>query len=168
MFGLVQAAPQAQQALNIQALGAYAAGRQSAAVLAVDGQPARVFLLDQEVADGARLVEVRKDAVAIEHGGARREFALPPQPALGIGGPPPAPGFTREGSMLTAPTVAGAAPPPTVPNRPLPPRPQAMQPVLPQQPQLPSPQAQAPQPEQGEQSSETSNERGVRSRVLAQ
>lgn len=164
MFGLVQAAPQAQQALNIQALGAYAAGRQSAAVLAVDGGPARVFLLDQEVADGARLVEVRKDAVAVEHGGARREFALPPQPALGVGGPPPVPGFTRDGGTLTAPTVAGAAPPPTTPNRPLPPRPQAMQPVLPQ-PQLPSPQT--VQPEQGE-PPETSNERGVRGRALAQ
>jgi len=35
MFGLVQAAPVVQQALNVQALGAYAAGRDSAAVLAV-------------------------------------------------------------------------------------------------------------------------------------
>jgi general secretion pathway protein C len=163
MFGLVQAPTQARQALNIEALGAYAAGRQSAAVLAVDGRPARVFLLDQEVADGVRLVEVRKDAVAVEQGGARREFALPPPPSLGVGGPPPAPGFTREGSTLTAPTVAGTAPVPAMPNRPLSPRPQVMQPAVAQQPQ-----AGLPQTEQGEQSPETGNERGVRSRVLAQ
>src|SRR5512137_3073204 len=89
MFGLVQAAPVAQQVLNVQALGAYAAGRDSAAVLAVDGKPARVFLLNQEVTNGAILVEVRKDAVTIAHGGVRREFALPPQQMLGLGGNPP-------------------------------------------------------------------------------
>jgi len=141
MFGLVQAAPVASQGLNVQALGAFAAGPDSAAVLAVDGKPARVYLLNQEVSGGARLVEVRKDTVTIDQGGVRREFALPPQPALGLGGAPPPPGYTREGSTLTAPTVAAAAQQPGNPARPPPPRPA----VLPQQPAAQQPTPQPPQ-----------------------
>lgn len=144
MFGLVQAAPVVQQALNVQALGAYAAGRHSAAVLAVGGKPARVYLLNQEVSAGARLVEVRKDAVTIEQGGVRREFALPPQQVLGVGGAPPPPGYTREGSTLTAPPVATAAQPGGAPARPLPPRAALGPQPVPQQP--PAPQGAQPQP----------------------
>lgn len=144
MFGLVQAAPVAQQALNVQALGAYAAGRDSAAVLAVGGKPARVYLLNQEVSAGARLVEVRRDAVTIEQGGVRREFALPPQQTLGVGGTPPPPGYTREGSTLTAPSVATAAQPGGAPARPQPSRPTVVPQPVPQQP--PAQQAVQPQP----------------------
>ena len=183
MFGLVQAAPTAQQTLNVQALGAYAAGRDSAAVLAVDGGPARVYLLNQEVSPGARLVEVRRDAVTIEQGGARREVALPPQPALGLGGKPPPPGYTREGSTLTAPSVASAAQPAGASPRPLPPRPSVVQQPVVQQPQVPQaaqPQPPAPaqpqlqpqavQPEQDDASSEDSGgmSRRTRNRALAQ
>jgi len=184
MFGLVQAAPAAQQALNVQALGAYAAGRDSAAVLSVDGKPARVYLLNQEVSNGARLVEVRKDAVTIEQGGARREFALPPQQSLGLGGRPPPPGYTREGSTLTAPSVAAATQPAGAAPRPLPPRPSVAQQPLPQQSQVQPPaQPQAPvpaqpqlqppavQPEQDDSASEDSgggSSRRARGRALAQ
>ena len=144
MFGLVQAAPVAPQAFNVQALGAYAAGRQSAAVLAVDGKPARVYLLGQEVSGGARLVEVRQDAVTIEQAGVRREFALPPQQMLGLGGKPPPPGYTREGSTLTAPTVTAAPQAGGAAARPLPTRPAlAPQPV---QPPAQVPQAAPTQP----------------------
>lgn len=172
MFGLVQAAPVAQQSLSVQAIGAYAAGSDSAAVLAVDGKPARVYLLNQEVFNGARLVEVRKDAVTLEQGGARREIALPTQPALGVGGPPPPATFTREGITLTAPSVPVASQPPTPQPRPLPPRPAVVQPAVPQQPQV-QPLVQPPQaqqPEQSEQVQEDSNEAGVRrpARALAQ
>lgn len=184
MFGLVQAAPVLQQSLNVQALGAYAAGRDSAAVLAVDGRPARVYLLGQEVTNGARLVEVRKDAVTIEQGGARREFALPPQQLLGLGGKPPPPGYTREGATLTAPSVAAATPPGSAPPRPPPPRsavspqptPQAptvlqsAQPPAsgPAQPQL---QPQGGQPEQDEAAAEDASggsPRRARGRALSQ
>jgi len=161
VFGLVQAAPAVQRTLNVQALGAYAAGRDSAAVLAVDGKPARVFLLNQEVSSGARLVEVRKDAVTIEHGGARLDFALPPQQMLGMGGKPPPPGYTREGSTLSAPSVATAAPPSGVASRTAPARPAvAPQPAAPQwvepqpaqpQPAVPAPAAVPPPPVQSEQ-----------------
>ena len=182
MFGLVQAAPVVQQALNVQALGAYAAGRDSAAVLAVGGKPARVYLLNQEVSSGARLVEVRKDAVTIEQGGVRRELALPPQQALGLGGAPPPPGYTREGSTLTAPSVAAAAQPGAVPARPPTPRPSVVPQPVPQQPQMqpqpavPAPpqmqmQMQAVPPEQEEATAEDgggSSSRRARGRALAQ
>jgi general secretion pathway protein C len=176
MFGLVQAAPVGQQGLNVQALGAYAAGQDSAAVLAVDGRPARVYLLNQEVSQGARLVEVRKEAVIIEQAGVRREVALPPQPALGVGGPPPPPGFTREGITLTAPSVAAGAQPSVAQPRPLPSRsPPAVQPTVPPQPQVQPqaplpPQPQAGQPERSEQSAADSSEEAPRrqSRSFAQ
>lgn len=148
MFGLIQAAP-AQVAMNVQALGAFAAGRDSAAVLAVDGKPARVYLLNQELTGGVKLVEVRKDAVAIEQGGVRREIALPTQQALSLGGPPPPAGFAREGDTLTAPTVAGSALPAASGPRPLPPRPAVPPPQVPTQPPQPmsiAPQTPVPQP----------------------
>ena len=181
MFGLVQAAAVAQQGLNVQALGAYAAGRDSAAVLAVDGKPARVYLLDQEVSGGARLVEVRKDAVTIEQGGVRREFALPVQQMAGLGGKPPPAGFTREGSTLTAPSVAAAAAPGGAAARPPPARQPAAQPVVPQpavpqavEPQAapPPPAVQAPPPLQAEQDETGADHGGAdrrgRRRALAQ
>jgi general secretion pathway protein C len=145
MFGLVQAAP-VQMALNVQAIGVFAAGPDSAAVLVVDGKPARVYLLNQEVANGAKLVAVRKDAVTIEQGGARRDIGLPVQEFLSVGGPPPAPGFSRDGNTLTAPTVAaGAQSPGTVP-RPLPPRPSVSPPAFVPPPQPPQPEQPPPQP----------------------
>lgn len=185
MFGLVQAAP-VQATLNVQALGAFSAGRDSAAVLAVDGKPARVYLLDQDVASGARLVEVRKDTVTIEQNGVRREFALPPQQTLGLGGTRPPAGYTREGNTLTAPTVAAAGQPTAAQPRPLPPRalplqqpasppppqavqmqPMPMQPVQPLQPVQP----QLPQAEQEESSIDSPSappRRGAPGRALSQ
>jgi len=177
MFGLVQAAPVAQAALEVQALGAYAAGKDSAAVLAVGGKPARVYLLNQEVAAGAKLVEVRGDAVTIEQGGVRREIALPPAQVLGLGGKPPPPGYTREGGTLTAPSVAAGTQPTTAPPRPMQARPPAFQqpPAQPQaQPQAPSPQPppQAVQPEEEEapaaESAAGSGRRTARGRGLTQ
>jgi len=181
MFGLVQEAPVLQHALNVQALGAYAAGRESAAVLAVDGRPARVYLLNQEVAGGARLVEVRKDAVTIEQGGVRREFALPVQQMPGLGGKPPPPGFSREGSTLTAPSVAAAAVPGGAPSRPPPARQPVPQPVPQAVPQAAEPQAvppppalqaPSPQPVQAEQDETSADDSGAgrrgRRRALAQ
>jgi general secretion pathway protein C len=168
MFGLVQAAPLAAQALNVQALGAFAAGRDSAAVLAVDGKPARVYLLNQEVFDGARLVEVRKDAVTIEQGGARREITLPPLQAAVLGDAPPAPGYTREGNTLTAPSVATQTAPPQ--PRPLPQRPSAVPQAAPPPPLQPPPGgAQATQAEATpEGDDEVGSRRPSRSRALAQ
>lgn len=137
MFGLVQAAP-VQMALDVQAIGVFAAGPDSAAVLAVDGKPARVYLLNQEVGGGAKLVAVRKDAVTIERSGVRREIALPAPGALNVGGSPPPPRFTREGNTLSAPTVEGAPQPGAAPLRPLPPRASAPRPLPAPPPPQPS------------------------------
>ncbi len=169
MFGLVQAAP-IPSALNIQPLGAFAAGKDSAAILAVDGKPPRVYLLSQEVARGATLVDVRKDAVTIEQGGVRRDFALPPQQVLGLGGNPPPPGYTREGSTLTAPSVGTGAQQPAAPARPVQPRPPVFRPPAPE-PVQPQVQSQAAQPEQDESPSTEGAappRRGIPTRPLSQ
>jgi len=169
MFGLVQAAP-TPSALNIQPLGAFAAGRDSAAILAVGGKPARVYLLNQEVDRGATLVDVRKDAVTIEQGGVRRDFALPPQQVLGLGGNRPPPGYTREGGTLTAPSVATAAQQPASPPRPVQPRPPVFRPPAPEpvQPQVPSQAAQPDQDESPPTEGAAPQRRGIPTRPLSQ
>lgn len=170
MFGLVQAAP-SPSALSIQPLGAFAAGKDSAAILAVDGKPARVYLLSQEVARGATLVDVRKDAVTIEQGGVRRDFALPPQQVLGLGGSRPPPGYTRDGSTLTAPSVGTAAQQPAAPPpRAVQPRPQVFRPPAPEPVQAEVP-SQAGQPDQNDQPSTEGaapQRRGIPTRPLSQ
>lgn len=148
MMGLVQAAS-AQVASNIQAVGAFAAGRDSAAVLVIDGKPARVYLLNQEISGGTRLVEVRKDAVTVEQGGLRRDIALPVQELLAVGGSPPPAGFSREGNTLTAPTVGTPGQPAGVPPRSVPPpRPAAVPQPAPQPIPQPMPQQPVEQPQQ--------------------
>ncbi len=107
MFGKVERVQAATS--NIQAIGAYSAGKDSSAVLSVDGRPARVFLLGQEVAPGLKLAEVGPETVVLESGGARQELRLPPRAMAAFGGAPPPPNFTRQGNTLTAPT-AGAPP----------------------------------------------------------
>ena len=131
MFGLVQAAP-VQTSLNVQAIGVFAAGPDSAAVLAVDGRPARVYLLNQEVEDGARLVAVDSNAVTIERGGVRREIALPVREAPNVVGSASPSGVMREGNTLSAPTADGPVHPVDAPLRP-PLRPLQPQPAPPPQ-----------------------------------
>lgn len=138
MFGKVERIQAATT--NIQAIGAYSAGKDSSAVLSVDGRPARVFLLGQEVAPGLRLAAVGAEVVVLESGGARQELRLPPRAVAAFGGAPPPPNFTRQGNTLSAPS-AGA----TTGGRPAgAPTGQLPQPPQPQQPQ---PQPQLPQPE---------------------
>jgi general secretion pathway protein C len=162
MFGLVQAAP-APSSVEIQALGAFAAGKDSAAVLAVDGKPPRVYLLNQEVAAGGRLVEVRKDAVTVEQGGVRRDVWLPVQPPPNVGAAPPPQGFRRDGNTLSAPTIAGGAQPAVTPRQ-VPPR----APVPPPQPpQLQQMQPQA-QPDQGDAGGDSAERRAAKGRSLTQ
>lgn len=117
---------------NIQAIGAFSAGKDSSAVLSVDGRPPRVFLLGQEVSPGLKLAEVGPQAVILEGGGARQELRLPARAVAAFGGAPPPPNFTREGNTLTAPSAgaAGARPPAT---------PAAQLPQPPQPQQLPQP-----------------------------
>jgi general secretion pathway protein C len=140
MFGKVERVQAATS--NIQAVGAFSAGKDSSAVLSVDGRPARVFLLGQEVTPGLKLVAVGPEAVVLESGGARQEIRLPARAVAAFGGPPPPPNFTREGNMLTAPSAGGpAAARPNTPIMQLPQPPQSQ--GAPQQP-VPAPPPGAP------------------------
>lgn len=119
MFGLVQA-PQAQVATNVQVAGVFAAGKDSSAVLVVDGKPARVYLVGQEVAPGTKLAEVTADTVVLASDGGRQEVRLPARPvaALAAGNAPPPRAYVLEGKTLSAPpnTPPGALPRPAVPQ----------------------------------------------------
>jgi hypothetical protein len=114
MFGLVQMA-QAPIASNVQVAGVFAAGADSSAVLIVDGKPARVYLLGQEVAPGTTLAAVRPDGVTLASGGGNQELRVPPRPVAAMGGAPPALAYTREGNTLSAPSAG-----PSIATRPLP------------------------------------------------
>jgi general secretion pathway protein C len=147
MFGKVERIQAATS--NIQAIGAYSAGKDSSAVLSVDGRPARVFLLGQEVAPGLRLAEVGPEVVVLESGGARQELRLPLRAVAAFGGAPPPQNFTLQGNMLSAPSAGapgsgrpGGGPPGQLPQ---PPQPQLPQPQLPQ-PAPPQPAPSAPPP----------------------
>ncbi len=147
MFGLVQAGPIV--ASNVQLLGVFAAGKDSSAILAVDGKPARVVLLGQVVSPGSKLAEVRRDGVTLDSNGVSQDLKLPLRPPVTMGGRPAPAGFTQEGNMLAAPAAAtGSAPPPTpvpgfaasgrptpgAPMRPPPPPQPQPEPVVPPQP----------------------------------
>ncbi|HEU0203418.1 MAG TPA: type II secretion system protein N [Burkholderiaceae bacterium] len=124
MFGLVQRA-QTAVVSNVQVAGVVAAGDASSAVLIVDGQPARAYLLGQEVTPGMTLKEVRPDGVTLASGRGQQELKVPERPVAAMGGAPPAPGFTRSGNTLSAPAAAdkpvapvrAPAPPPAQPPR---------------------------------------------------
>jgi general secretion pathway protein C len=136
MFGKVERVQTVTS--NIQAIGAYSAGKGSSAVLSVDGRPARVFLLGQEVAPGLKLAEVGPETVVLESGGARQELRLPPRAIAAFGGAPPPPNFTLQGNMLTAPSAGappGGRPAGGAPGQlPQPPQPQPPQPAMPSAP----------------------------------
>jgi len=129
MFGKVEVA-QVAVAANIQSLGAFAAGKDSSAILVVDGKPARVFLVGQEVVPGTRLVSIESEVIVLDSPGGRQEVRLPPRPAVAMSGGAPAQNFTRDGNTLTAPSASGAPaiaprpsiappqPPPAVPQNP--------------------------------------------------
>jgi general secretion pathway protein C len=134
MFGKVERVQAVST--NIQATGAFSAGKDSSAVLSVDGRPARVFLIGQEVTPGMKLVAVTPEAVVLEAGGGRQEVRLPPRAAVAaFGGAPPPPNYTRDGNTLSAPTVGGPAGRPNLPPNPaVAPPPPPAQPVAPAAP----------------------------------
>lgn len=136
MFGKVDVVQSV--ASNIQAVGIFAAGKDSSAILVVDGKPARVFLVGQDVAPGMKLVSVTSEIAVLETAGGRQEVRMPVQPVAQLGGFPAAPNFFREGNTLTAPSSDGA------PNIPRPSPMQAPRPALPPPPPMP-PQMPAPQ-----------------------
>lgn len=120
-------------ATNVQALGAFAAGRDSSAVLVVDGKPPRVFLIGQEVAPGMKLAEVSSETVVLDTSSGRVEVRMPARPMVAFGGAPPPANFVREGNTLTAPSTG------TAPRAPLPATPPAA--MAPNQPPPAAPQS---------------------------
>lgn len=137
MFGLIQQQA-ARVVSNIQVAGLFAAGKDSSAVLTVDGKPARVYVLGQDVTPGTRLVEVRADGVVVESSGGRQELRAPARPAASMATGAPARAYVLDGGSLSAPASAGgaatppaqrapvmpttAAPPPQMPSPGVPPR----------------------------------------------
>jgi hypothetical protein len=129
MFGKVEVA-QVAVAANIQSLGAFAAGKNSSAILVVDGKPPRVYLVGQEVVPGTRLVSIESEVIVLDSPSGRQEVRLPPRPAVAMSGGAPAQNFTRDGNTLTAPSASGAPaiaprpanappqPPPAAPQNP--------------------------------------------------
>ncbi len=131
MFGLIQMVAAAIS--NIQVAGLFAAGKDSSAILSVDGKPPRAYVLGQEISAGTVLLEVRPDGVTLERSGARQELRAPSRAAsmpLSTHTPPTAaPAFQRQGNTLTvngsgAGAARSAAPVPA-PSQPQP-RPQAL------------------------------------------
>jgi hypothetical protein len=137
MFGKVDVVQSV--ATNVQALGVFAAGKDSSAVLVVDGKPPRVFLVGQEVAPGMKLVSVTSEIAVLETSGGRQEVRMPARPVAQLGGLPAAPNFFRDGNTLTAPSSEGA------PNIPRPVPMQTQRPVPPQPPPMVPPQVPAQQ-----------------------
>ncbi len=116
MFGKVEVA-QVAVAANIQALGVFAAGKDSSAVLVVDGKPPRVYLVGQEIVPGTTLNSIQTEVIVLDSPGGPQEVRLPPRPLVAVSGGAPAPNFTRSGNTLTAPS-SGTAPAPAPPPRP--------------------------------------------------
>lgn len=106
MFGKVETAA---AAASVQVAGVFAAGRDSSAVLVVDGRPARAYRLGQEVAPGLKLLAVDAGGVTLGAGDARQDARVPARPELPpLGGPAPAPAYSLQNQVLSAPAAGGA------------------------------------------------------------
>ncbi|SPA27778.1 putative General Secretory Pathway protein C, type II secretion system [Cupriavidus taiwanensis] len=147
--GSAQAGPS-----NVQLLGVVAelGGGASAAIVSIDGGPAKAVRMGADLAPQIRLVEVRQRGVVIERNGVRQEIALPLQAAATRGSPraasplptPPAGAAAPMATPMPPPAQAAAQPTPAQPPRGQPPGQQA-QPQPQVQPQI-QPQVQ-PQPQ---------------------
>lgn len=131
--GSAQAGPS-----NVQLLGVVAelGGGASAAIVSIDGGPAKAVRMGADLAPQIRLVEVRQRAVVIERNGVRQEIALPLQAAATRGAP-------RAASPLPTPPAGAAAPLAT----PMPPPAQAAAQAAPAQPPRGQPPGQQAQPQ---------------------
>jgi hypothetical protein len=108
MFGKVQTNDAAPS--NLQLVGVFAAGRQSAAAISVDGRPARVFLLDQSVTNDLKLHAVDGDGVQLTNAaGAVQTVRVPRQAVAHFSTEKPANVYSFDRGMMTAPSVEGPA-----------------------------------------------------------
>jgi general secretion pathway protein C len=108
MFGKVQTNDAAPS--NLQLVGVFAAGRQSAAAISVDGRPARVFLLDQSVTNDLKLHAVDGEgAQLVNPAGAVQTIRVPRQAVAQFATQVPANDYSFDRGMMTAPSVEGPA-----------------------------------------------------------
>jgi hypothetical protein len=108
MFGKVQTNDAAPS--NLQLVGVFAAGRQSAAAISVDGRPARVFLLGQSVTNDLKLHAVDGDGVQLTNAaGAEQTVRVPRQAVAHFATQTPANVYSFDRGMMTAPSVEGPA-----------------------------------------------------------
>lgn len=98
---------------DVQLLGVVAevGGGAGAAIVSLDGGPAKAVRVGADLSPQIRLVEVRQRAVVIERNGVRQEIALPVQ-AGATRGPPGGPprGPLRAAAALPTPPSGAAAP----------------------------------------------------------
>ncbi|CAN5254380.1 N/A [soil metagenome] len=76
-------------AVNVTVKGVLAAvtsGGAGMALLAVDDSPPRAYSTGQFVARGTQVIEVRRDVVVLDQGGARVELTVPASKPLATGG----------------------------------------------------------------------------------
>jgi len=109
MFGKVQAV--ADLRANLQLVGVFAAGAASSAAISVDGKPARVYLVGQEVADGLVLSTVRGDGVSLTGAsGVSQELQVPQRASASFASSAAPPVYRIDRGIMTAPSVEGAPP----------------------------------------------------------
>jgi general secretion pathway protein C len=103
---------------NVQLLGVVAevGGGAGAAIVSIDGGPAKAVRVGADLSPQIRLAEVRQRAVVIERNGVRQEIALPLQAGTTRGAP-------RAATTLPTPPAGAAAPmatpmPPAAPAQP--------------------------------------------------
>lgn len=139
--GSAQAGPS-----NVQLLGVVAelGGGASAAIVSIDGGPAKAVRMGADLAPQIRLVEVRQRAVVIERNGVRQEIALPLQAAATRGAPRAASPLPTPPAGAAAPMATPMPPPAQAAGQPAPAQPQRSQPPGAQPQPQPQPQAQPP------------------------
>lgn len=109
---------------NLQVLGVAASAVRGSAVLVVDGQPAKAYLVGEAVNANTRLVEVRADVAVVEQNGVRVELVAPQRPSVSLlwAGPARA---SSSAAARAAPPVSASA----IPARPVMPPPPAIPPA---------------------------------------
>lgn len=103
---------------NIQVLGVAASTVRASAVIAVDGKPARAYMVGDAVTTDARLIEVRADRAIVEQRGARVELVAPQRPSVDVLWSGPAQHDRAEAAR--PPVPAAAAPAAAAPATPVP------------------------------------------------
>ena len=105
LFGVEADTAAAPQVLaNLRVMGVIADHRRAAALVSVDGKPARPFAVDEEVVPGVRIRQILPGAVIAERAGQRVELPAPERPSLSV--------LTAGSSATSSPTSSASPSPP--------------------------------------------------------